>query len=96
MDYRRPTFEIQGVELQVKPTSPINMKKMQEFSEEIDVSDFQGEDETEKLAKMNMELLRRVAEPVGEKGLDEIDPMHMDMNKVQHYAKFFMNGPNMT
>lgn len=95
MGYTRPTFEIQGVTMKLKPTSPRNVKELSDYIEESDIEEPDEEDEgfdvMADLADQYMSVLRLIAEPQ-DGSFEDIDPMDIDINKVDAYLSDFMPG----
>jgi len=93
MGYTRPTFKIQGVSFKLKPTSPRNVKELSDYIEDSDVEDpeeaGEGVDFTAKLAEQYMDVLLLIAEPQ-DGSFEDIDPMDIDINKVDAYLADFM------
>lgn len=95
MGYTRPTFEVQGVKLKLKPTSPRNVKQLSDYIEESDIEEPEEAEEDvgvmQDLADQYMDVLRLIAEPQ-DGSFDQIDPMDVDINKVDAYLGDFMPG----
>jgi len=88
-DYKRPEFKIDGVLFRLKKSSPENTERVVEFFQEIvedygDVEDPEdiSEDEDEKSLRRIVEL---IADPVGDRSLDDVNWRKVDRNKVEHY-----------
>jgi hypothetical protein len=92
MGYSRPTFEVQGVTFKLKPTSPRNVKALSDYIEESDIEDPEdvegGRDPFEETAEQWMKILELIAEPQ-DGTLEDIDPMGIDINKVDYYLADF-------
>jgi len=99
MGYTRPTFEIQGVTFKLKPTSPRNVKELSDYIEESDIEEPDEEADNlgvmEDLAEQYMSVLRLIAEPQ-DGSFEDIDPMDIDINKVDAYLGDFMPGGEVT
>lgn len=99
MGYTRPTFEIQGVTFKLKPTSPRNVKELSDYIEESDIEEPDEEEDglgvMEDLAEQYMSVLRLIAEPQ-DGSFEDIDPMDIDINKVDAYLGDFMPGGEVT
>jgi len=95
MGYTRPTFEIQGVTFKLKPTSPRNVKELSDYIEESDIEEPDDEEDDlgvmEDLAEQYMSVLRLIAEPQ-DGSFEDIEPMDVDINKVDAYLSDFMPG----
>lgn len=92
--YKLETFEIQGVRFKMKPTSPRNVRAVRDT--DTDAFDFSDEEDPILAnAKMHLELLQLVAEPIEGK-VEDIDPEDLDIGKVMHYFNLFTRPLNMT
>lgn len=96
MAYSRPTFEIQGVTFKLKPTSPRNVKELSDYIEESDIQGPEDEEEVDEdrdfiqeTADEWMEILQLIAEPQ-DGTFEDVDPMNIDINKVDYYLSDFM------
>ena len=90
MAYSRPTFEVQGVTFKLKPTSPRNVKSLQDFVEDSDIEEeADGDAQIEQLADQYIEVLQLIAEPQNG-SLEDVDPMDLDINLVDAYLRDFM------
>lgn len=94
MPYQPEAFEIQGVTFRLLPSSPHNMRKAQNFlQEEMQDAGIESVDEDSQwdvLSQVNLSILKACAEPVGDEGFDDIDPMQLDGNEVKYYFQQFM------
>jgi len=89
MGYSRPTFEVQGITFKLKPTSPRNVQNLMEYVEDSDIQP--DEDQPfHGLAEQYMDVLRRMAEPQGDGSFEDIDPLDLDINKVDYYLEDFL------
>jgi len=93
MGYSRPTFEIQGVTFKLKPTSPRNVKELSDYIQESDIEDPEEVEDGERdfiqeTADQWMEILQLIAEPQ-DGTFEDIDPMDIDINKVDYYLADF-------
>lgn len=93
MGYTRPTFEIQGVTFKLKPTSPRNVTELADYIENSTIEDMEEVDEEETIieatARQYKDILQLIAEPQDGQ-MTDIDPMDLDINKVDHYLADFM------
>ena len=90
MAYSRPTFEVQGVTFKLKPTSPRNVKNLQDFVEDSDIEEEADENtQIEQLADQYIEVLQLIAEPQNG-SFEDVDPMDLDINLVDAYLRDFM------
>lgn len=87
MSYELETFDIQGVRFKMKPTSPRNVRAVQN----MDPDDFDVSEEDDPIianAKMHLDLLGLFAEPI-RGDVEDIDPEELDIGKVTHYFRVF-------
>lgn len=82
---RRKTFEVQGMTFQLKPTTRNNVKAMNETFN----------DPTDELLEMDqyaqyVELLKIIAEPVGEASFEKIDLDEFDLKIAEEALMDFM------
>lgn len=90
MAYSRPTFEVQGVTFKLKPTSPRNVKNLQDFVEESDIEEEADDSaQIEQLADQYMDVLELIAEPQ-DGTFGDVDKMDLDINLVDAYLRDFM------
>jgi len=90
MAYSRPTFEVQGVTFKLKPTSPRNVKDLQDFVEDSDIEeDADGDAQIKQLADQYMDVLQLIADP-RDGAFEDVDKMDLDINLVDSYLRDFM------
>lgn len=95
MGYTRPTFKVQGVTFKLKPTSPRNVKELQDYIVDSDIEDPEDDQALEALANQYKDVLRLIAEPQ-DGTLEDIEPMDIDLNLVDSYLEDFMPLGTMT
>mgnify|MGYP000459243188 CR=1 FL=1 len=89
--YKRPTFEVTGVEFKLKKSSPANTEKVIEYQQDLierysnieDPSDISEDEEEESIRDM----LELIAEPVGDEDFDDVDYRNADRKKVLYYLR---------
>lgn len=96
MSYTRPTFTIQDVTFKLKPTSPRNVQQLMSFLSDSQIAPGESDEAMGGLAKQYHKVLALVAEPQDGGSMDDIDPMEIDINKVDHYLKDFLPAGTMT
>lgn len=93
MAYTLSTFNVQGVKFKLKPTSPRNMMHLQNYVDEsVEINEDAEEGDTDYIqatAEQYMEILKLIAYPE-EGSFDDIDPMDIDVNKIDYYLGDFM------
>jgi len=90
MAYSRPTFEVQGVTFKLKPTSPRNVKDLQNFVEDSDIEEnADGDAQIEQLADQYMDVLQLIADPQ-DGTFEDVDKMDLNINLVDSYLRDFM------
>jgi hypothetical protein len=86
MSYERASFDIQGYTFNLKPTSPRNVKNLFEYLEDSDIDE--DDDPLMDLGQQYVDVLFLLADSEAEKS--DIDPMDIDIRKVDSYMQDFL------
>jgi len=89
MSYTRPTFTVQGVTFKLKPTSPRNVQQLMSFVKDSDIQSDEDDTGMATLAKQYETVLSLIADPE-DGSMDDIDPMEIDINQIDHYLQDFL------
>lgn len=87
MSYQRASFEIQGYTFKLKPTSPRNVKNLFEYLEDSDIEE-EDDDPLWDLGNQYVDVLFLLADTEATK--EDIDPMDIDIQKVDKYMQDFL------
>lgn len=102
MGYTRSTFDILGYTFKLRPTSPANVQDLMDYLQDADIEEEIGDEEDVTLAPLANQyhdVLFFIAEPLDEEEevvSEDIDPMHLDLNKIDYYMRDFMPMQNPT
>jgi hypothetical protein len=85
MPNTKPTYTIQGMRFRLKPTTPNNLKRMEERFNELDPD----EPEVNEYEQYK-ELLKYLVDPVGEHSVNAIDVNELDLVQVEGIFQDFI------
>lgn len=96
MPYTRPTFNIQGASFKLKPTSPRNVQDLFDYLQDSDIEP-DADQMLLGLGEQYLDVLFMIADPQEDDVTqDDLDPMDIDINKVDAYMSDFLPMQNVT